>query len=111
MKDDAIFQRHIARLKSSLSAHGHNTICDFLTEHTYMRGARFSFEGHEYQQKILEDPSQNIVILKSAQIGISEMSARLALAKAVLINGFSTIYTLPAASTALPASLRVKVTV
>ena len=83
MKDDAIFQRHIARLKSSLSAHGHNTICDFLTEHTYMRGARFSFEGHEYQQKILEDPSQNIVILKSAQIGISEMSARLALAKAV----------------------------
>ena len=100
MKDDAIFQRHIARLKSSLSAHGHNTICDFLTEHTYMRGARFSFEGHEYQQKILEDPSQNIVILKSAQIGISEMSARLALAKAVLINGFSTIYTLPAASAA-----------
>lgn len=100
MKSDPIFQNHIARLKSSLSAHGHNTICDFITEHTYMRGARFSFDGHEYQRKILEDPSQNIVILKSAQIGISEMSARLALARAVLVNGFSTIYTLPAASAA-----------
>ena len=99
MKDD-IFLRHVARLKSSLSAHGHNTICDFITEHTYIRGARFDFHGHEYQRKILEDQSQNIVILKSAQIGISEMSARLALAKAVLINGFSTIYTLPAASAA-----------
>lgn len=99
MKDE-IFQRHVARLKSSLSAHGHNTICDFITEHTYIRGARFDFHGHEYQKKILEDQSQNIVILKSAQIGISEMSARLALAKAVLINGFSTIYTLPAASAA-----------
>jgi hypothetical protein len=100
MKDDPIFQRHIARLKSSLSAHGHNTICDFITEHTYIRGARFDFSGHEYQRKILEDPSQNIVILKSAQIGISEMSARLATARAVLVNGFSTIYTLPAASAA-----------
>lgn len=98
--DDEIFKRHLARLKSALSAHGHHTICDFITEHTYIRGSRFSFEGHEYQRKILEDQSQNIVILKSAQIGISEMSARLSMAKAVLVNGFSTIYTLPAASAA-----------
>lgn len=97
---DELFDRHIARLRSSLSAHSHDTICDFITTHTFIRGTRFSFDGHEYQRKILEDKSQNIVIIKSAQIGISEMSARLALAKAVLINGFSTIYTLPAASAA-----------
>lgn len=98
--DDPLFHRHIARLKSALMAHSHDTICDFITEHTYIRGTRFNFHGHEYQRKILEDPSQNIVIIKSAQIGISEMSARLALARAVLVNGFSTIYTLPAASAA-----------
>lgn len=100
VQDSELFKRHIARLKSALSAHSHDTICDFITEHTYIRGTRFTFEGHEYQQKILSDQSQNIAIIKSAQIGISEMSARLALAKAVLINGFSTIYTLPAASAA-----------
>lgn len=97
---DPVFKRHVARLRSSLSAHSPDTICDFITQHTYLKGQKFSMRGHEYQKKILEDPAQNIVILKSAQIGISEMSARLALARSVLINGFSTIYTLPSASAA-----------
>lgn len=98
--DDDIFQRHLERLKSSMAAHSQDTICDFITTHTFMKGQKFSFSGHEYQRTILEDQSQNIVIIKSAQIGISEMSARLALARAALTNGFSTIYTLPAASAA-----------
>ena len=89
-----------SRLKSSLTAHGHDTVCNFITDHTYIRGKKFSFEGHEYQKHILEDKAAHKVILKSAQIGISEMSARMALAYAVLVNGFSTIYTLPAATAA-----------
>lgn len=95
-----VFARHLDRLKSALAAHSHETICEFLLKHTRLKGRPFTFEGHEYQQEILSDQAQDIVIMKSAQIGISEMSARLALAKAVLVNGFSTIYTLPAASTA-----------
>lgn len=97
---EGIFERHVARLKSSLSAHSPDTICDFITEHTYIRGQKFNFHGHEYQKEILQDKSQDIVIVKSAQLGISEMSARLALARAVLVNGFSSIYTLPSASAA-----------
>lgn len=100
IQESDLFKRHVARLRSSLSTHGHGAICDFLTEHTKLKGQPFSFEGHEYQREILEDPAQNIYIAKSAQIGISEMSARMALAKAVLINGFSTIYTLPSAMAA-----------
>jgi hypothetical protein len=99
-KDSELFKRHVNRLKSSLTAHSHDTICDFIENHTKIRGANFSFLGHEYQRRILEDRSQNIVILKSAQIGISEMSARMALARAALVNGFSTIYTLPSATAA-----------
>ena len=98
--EDPMFKRHMGRLRSSLAAHSHDTITDFITTHTYMRGKPFSFDGHEYQKKILEDKSQNLVIIKSAQMGISEMSARMALARSVLIDGFSTIYTLPAASAA-----------
>lgn len=100
IKDSQTFKQHVSRLRSSLSAHSPDSICEFITEHTYLRGKKFSFEGHEYQEEILRDPSRNIVITKSAQIGISEMSARLAVARAVLINGFSTIYTLPSASAA-----------
>lgn len=99
MADD-IFKRHVARLRSSLAAHSPDTICDFVTEHTYLNGKKFSFEGHAYQREILEDPAQTIIIAKSAQLGISEMSARLALARCALVDGFNTIYTLPSASAA-----------
>lgn len=97
MRNDETFSRHLSRLKSTLSTHGHDTMCEFLQEHTFLRGKPFNFEGHEYQKQILSDPSQEIVIIKSAQLGISEMSCRLALGKAVLIQGFTTIYTLPSA--------------
>ena len=33
MASDGMFGRHVARLRSSLSAHSHETICDFITEH------------------------------------------------------------------------------
>lgn len=97
MIDDALFQQHVQRLRSSLSAHSQDSIIEFLTTHTYLRGEKFNFKGREYQRKILEDRSQEIVCIKSAQIGISELSSRLALARAVLSPAFTTIYTLPSA--------------
>jgi len=100
IRDTPVFKKHVARLKASLKAHSPDTICEFIQSHTFLNGEPFSFAGHEYQRTILQDPSPNIVILKSAQIGISEMSARLAVARAALINGFSTIYTLPSAMAA-----------
>jgi hypothetical protein len=101
MVDDPVFQRHIARLLSSMSAHSRETICEFITQNTFLRGENFSFADHEYQEFILRDQSKEKVIIKSAQMGISEMSARLALAMSNLIPGFSTIYTLPSASAAV----------
>lgn len=97
MSDD-IFKRHISRLRASLAAHSPDTICDFITQHTYLKGKKFSFEGHEYQREILQDPAQTIVISKGAQLGISELSTRLAVARCALIDGFTTIYTLPTAT-------------
>jgi len=101
MLNDEGFQRHIARLVASMSAHSRETIADFITENTYLRGEKFSFQDHEYQEFILKDLSKEKVIIKSAQMGISEMSARLALAMGNLISGFSTIYTLPSAKAAM----------
>lgn len=97
---DALFQRHIARLKSSLSAHSPDTICDFITQHTYLNGQKFSFAEHEYQKTIVEDKAKDIFLAKSAQMGISEIVARIALARCALVNGFSTILTQPSASAA-----------
>lgn len=93
-----LFRNHVSRLRASLTSHSPKQICEFIEAHTYLKGEPFSFVGHEYQREILNDPAQNIVILKSAQIGISEMSARLSVARSAMINGFSTIYTLPSAT-------------
>lgn len=100
MVGDEMFERHLSRLKASMAAHSRDTICEFLTTNTFLRGEPFSFKGHEYQEHILRDESKEKVIIKSAQMGISEMSARLALAMGNLIPGFSTIYTLPSAKAA-----------
>jgi len=100
MCSDPAFQRHIARMLASMSAHGRDTISEFITTNTYLKGEPFSFQDHEYQDFILRDPSKEKVIIKSAQMGISEMSARMALAMGNLISGFSTIYTLPSAKAA-----------
>lgn len=94
------FDQHIARLRSSLQSHSKDTICAFIQTHTYLRSQPFSFQDHEYQKFIIEDPSPEKVVIKSAQMGISEMSARVAIAMGNLIDGFSTIYTLPSAKAA-----------
>jgi len=100
LKDSQVFRRHIARLRSSLAAHSQDTICNFLTEYTFLKGKPFNFLGHEYQKRILEDKSQEIVIQKAAQLGLSEIMARMAIARCALSDGFNTIYTLPAATAA-----------
>lgn len=46
-----------------------------------MRGESFNFVGHEYQKWIIEDKSQEIVVIKPAQVGLSEITARLAVAR------------------------------
>jgi hypothetical protein len=98
--DNDLFENHVARLRSSLQAHSKETICAFIQTHTYLRGRPFSFADHEYQQFIIEDQSPEKVVIKSAQMGISEMSTRIAIAMGNLIDGFSTIYTLPSAKAA-----------
>lgn len=99
-KDSQVFKRHVARLRSSLAAHSQDTICNFLTEYTFLKGKNFTFAGHEYQRRILEDKSQELVVKKAAQLGLSEIMSRMGLARCALTNGFSTIYTLPAATAA-----------
>lgn len=103
MKDKAlegVFRRHIERLKGSLSAHSHDTVSEFITTHTKILGKPFSYIDHEYQEQIVRDKSRVKYIMKCAQVGISEIMARYALAKGALVNGFTTIYTLPAATAA-----------
>ena len=70
----------------------------WLEKNTTILGRPFSFVGHEYQERILSDDSQEVVIRKCSQVGISEMAIRMALGLAALMPAYVTLYTFPTAT-------------
>ncbi len=89
---------HIERLRQAvLERFSAGTVSKWIKEKTYLRGERVSFKGREYQQRILDDESQEVCVKKPSQVGISEMSVRMALALANIVPYYTLAYTLPTA--------------
>lgn len=103
---DDFLKHHIERIKSAtINRMSRKDIAQWITANTTIGGEPFSFVDHEYQLKILLDESDEIVIRKSAQTGISEISMRRALALLMLMPGsFRIGYTFPSASFAMTYS-------
>ncbi len=94
MSDTA--QMHLDRLRTGiLNTFGVHNICQYISEKTRIKGRKFSFEDHEYQEAILNDESTEKVVKKPSQVGISELIVRLALAHVNVIQDYTIAYTLP----------------
>lgn len=91
---------HLARVRAATTNRlKRSDLAKWIEENTKINGKPFSFNKHEYQQRILSDDSPELVIRKSAQTGISEMSMRMALALIMVMPGaFRIGYTFPSAS-------------
>ena len=74
------------------------TLAAWIEENTTIAGAKFSFLNHEFQKTIASDTSQEVNVKKPSQVGLSELSARLALAMTKVVRGSTAIYTLPTAT-------------
>lgn len=100
MSDELL--HHLQRLRSAtVSRLGRRDLPRWIEQNTTISGKPFSFKGHEYQQRIMLDESPEIVIRKSAQTGISEMSMRMAAGLIMIMPGsFRVGYTLPTATAA-----------
>lgn len=95
---NSLIKHHLERLKSATTnRHTAGSLPEWICEHTYIGGDRYSFANHEYQERILRDESREIVIRKCSQVGLSETSARMALALCAVIPNFTVGYTLPTA--------------
>lgn len=94
---DHLVALHLQRLRQATTNRlGRKDAADWIEQNTFINGRKFSFAGHEYQRRILEEESPEIVVKKSAQTGISEMSLRLAAATmGVMPAPFAVGYTLP----------------
>jgi len=93
-----LFKNHVERLKAStLNKLTMSDIPKWITTNTYINGELYSFTDHEYQHAVLSDGSREIVVRKCSQVGLSETSARMALALCAVTRGYTVAYTLPTA--------------
>jgi phage terminase large subunit GpA-like protein len=67
----------------------------FISQFTYLRGAKYSFKDHEFQETILSDEARVVNTQKCSQIGMSEATARWGVAVCNMIPDFSVITTFP----------------
>ena len=95
---DDIFGDHINRVRTAvLVRDSAASIARWITRNTTYAGQPYSYRDHEFQEKVLSDVSKDVVIIKCSQIGMSETSARMALALVNVIRPYTVIYTLPTA--------------
>lgn len=98
---DKHFKEHIERLRSAaFDNYDLSEVPRYLVEHTFLGGERFSFKNHEYQLDIASDTSQEIYVTKPAQVGLTELQMRYALALARMIPYMNIIMTWPSSTDA-----------
>lgn len=91
-----MFNDYLERIRTSVNESWDlKDAAKFISLHTYLRGARYSFLDHEFQEKIITDDSQIVNVQKCSQIGLSEIMARFGVAIVNMIPDFSVIVTFP----------------
>ena len=92
---------HLARVKERLAnLYGLNNLSSWIVKNTKYEGRPFNFLGREYQRDIVDDDTKTLYVVKCAQVGLSEIFARWALAACVSQDNFTVIYTFPASTDA-----------
>ena len=97
MRDlDKVELLHLERLENALfNSYDLSGVVRYLEDKTFLKGDRFSFKDHEFQETILTDTSSEVNVQKCAQVGMSEAMARYALAVCRVMPYFSVILTMP----------------
>ena len=97
----ADFTAHLERLKSrAQDEYSLSNLDSFICKYTYLDGNLFTFENHEYQIPLLKDTAKTQIIIKAAQIGMSELAYRWAIAAVCTQENFTAIYTFPSSGDA-----------
>lgn len=93
---DKVEIAHLQRIENALfHSYDLSGVVRYLEDKTFLKGDRFSFKDHEFQETILTDTSKEVNVQKCAQVGMSEAMARYALAVCRVMPYFSVILTMP----------------
>ncbi len=91
------FERLVAASSKEKSLYD---VPEWLTKNTFLYGRPYSFSGRRYQLDILRDSSVHLGVKKPSQVGLSEMIARMMLARSSIIQPYNVIYAMPTAGAA-----------
>lgn len=95
------YKEHVGRMRDSVSdVYGLTNLGTWMQKKTFLDGKRFSFKSHEFQQDVLQDQAKTSIIIKPAQVGLSELAYRYAIAACCTQDDFTIIYTFPSSSDA-----------
>lgn len=88
----------LRRIKDAVSnLYGVYNLAEWIEKNTYLDGRLFSFKDHEFQRVILEDRANTTIVVKCAQVGLSETLFRYAVAACATQDNFNAIVTYPTA--------------
>lgn len=91
-----MFEGHLQRLRTGIKqTFSTGLIPNWICNNTKLKGKPFSYKDHEYQLKIVQDPSPEKITMKCSQIGLSELTFRETLAILRMLPGTTAIYTMP----------------
>lgn len=85
-----------ARMRlGAFSVYGLNNLDEWICKNTRINQKPFSFKDREFQIPILRDSARDQIVVKCAQVGLSELSYRWAVAACCVMQNFTVIYTFP----------------
>lgn len=95
---DGIYRLHLDRVSTAvLRKYTASMIAKWVQEKTFYAGQPYSFQDHEYQERILNELAPETNVQKCSQVGVSEVTARKALAVVNVLTPYTVAYTLPTA--------------
>lgn len=95
------FLDHLRRVSTAASnVYTLSNLSSWISKYTYHEGRNFSYDGHEYQPKVIDDDAAEIYVVKCAQTGLSEIFARWGVAACATQPNFTLIWTFPSTSDA-----------
>lgn len=96
-----MIEEHLQRVKDGVkNVYGVTTLAPWISKNTFINNKRYSFKNYEYQLDILQDEANTTITVKPAQVGVSELSYRYAVALCCTQDDFTIIYTFPSSSDA-----------
>ena len=96
-----IIHDSLARIKAgAYSVYGLANLDEWICKYTKINQLPFSFKDREFQIPILKDTAKDQIVVKCAQVGLSELSYRWAVAACCVMKNFNVIYTFPTAGDA-----------